>query len=511
MITSASRNKRMAKNAIMLYLRMILIMLVTLYSSRVILDVLGVSDYGIYNIVAGIVVLFTFINNAMSTATQRFLNFELGRNDIIAANNYFRISFIAHISIAFIILLCAETIGLWFLYERIEIPPMRQAAALWVYHLSVLTTCVRVIRIPYNACIIAYEQMSFYAYVSIFEALFKLGIVYILFFSEYDNLIYYAVLLLFAEILIFCIYAFYCIRNFPVSHYSFFWDKSLYYKLLSFSSWTLLGSMANVAIKQGINIILNLFYGVLINAAVAIANQVSQAIYSFFANVQLAINPQIVKSYASGDNKFLMNLLFTTSKYGFFLLFMLSLPIFFYCDFILSIWLNEVPEYSDIFIKLSLAVLLLDAISAPLCISIQAIGNIRNYQIIISLIILLTLPLGYYCLYMGLPSSFVFIAHIFTNILALCFRLYYLYKKIQFPLLRYFREVVIRIFFVSIFAFSIIYMVSKLYASWSGLLLTGCASLLIMMILVYTIGSSSKERVFLNNIIKRKIFKVNRV
>ena len=273
--------KRVAKNTMMLYIRMLLIMAVSLYTSRIVLKVLGVEDFGIYNIVAGIVVLFSFLNSAMSSATQRFLSFELGRGDINEVRRVFSMSMTAHISIALLILLFAETVGLWFLNTQINIPVDRVGAANWVYQFSILTFCIQIIRVPYNASIIAYERMTFYAYISIIEVVLKLLIVFLLVYFDFDKLKIYSVLIFLITLVICLSFKYFCCKTFPICRYNFFWNASLYKKIMSFSGWSLFGSVANVGSQQGMNILLNIFYGVSINAAMGIANQVSQAVYNF--------------------------------------------------------------------------------------------------------------------------------------------------------------------------------------------------------------------------------------
>ena len=385
MSSTSENSKRIAKNTAMLYIRMLLIMAVTLYTSRVVLEVLGVEDFGIYNIVGGVVVLFSFINNAMATATQRFLNFELGRNDIKEVGRVFSMSMTAHISIALLVLLLAETIGLWFLLTQMNIPDGRMNAAVWCYQFSILTTCIQIIRVPYNACIIAYERMSFYAYISILEVILKLLIVFLLSIGGFDKLIFYSILMFLVTVAVCYAYKIVCNRNFNISRYSFFWDKILYKKLMSFSGWSLFGSAANVGAQQGSNILLNIFYGVALNTASGISNQVTHALYSFVSNFQMAFNPSLVKNYATQDYSILEKMILASSKFSFFLFFIVSIPLFLYTDFFLSIWLRDVPAYASEFTRLMILFLALDTLAAPFWITVQASGSIKKYQIVVYL------------------------------------------------------------------------------------------------------------------------------
>lgn len=446
-------NKRIAKNTLMLYARMLLIMAVTLYTSRVVLEKLGVEDFGIYNIVATTIVLFSFINSAMASATQRFLSYELGKSDTSGVARIFSMSMTAHISIAIVVLLLAETIGLWFLLTHIKIPEGRMNAALWCYQFSVLATCAQIIRVPYNACILAYERMSFYAYLSIAEVVLRLLIVLILSLGNLDRLIFYSFLMLSVALIINCAYKLLCNRYFPISRYFFFWDLSLYKKLISFSGWSLFGSAANVGAQQGLNIVLNLFLGVSVNAAMGIANQVSHAVYSFVSNFQMAFNPPIVKAYASNDRAYFDILLFRASKYSYLLLFLISLPVLLNCDFLLSLWLKEVPAYAVSFSRLIICFLLVEALSAPLWMAVQATGKIKNYQILISCIILSSLIFGYVALKIGMPPESILVIRLGVNIVAFIFRIYYLSCHISFPAWGYTRNVILPIVLITVFLF----------------------------------------------------------
>ena len=505
MNSSSQDNKRIAKNTLLLYFRMILIMAVTLYTSRVVLDALGVEDFGIYNIVGGVVVLFSFLNSAMASATQRFLNYELGRGDIHEVQRVFSMSMTAHLSIAALVLLLAETIGLWFVWSYIKVPPGRETAAIWCYQFSVLTSCIQIVRIPYNACIIAYERMSFYAYISILEVVLRLLVVFPLLLDGFDRLVLYSLLMSVVALLVLYLYKTVCNRRFPVSRYRFFWDSSLYKRLMSFSGWSLFGGVANVGAQQGLGIVLNIFFGVAVNAAMGIANQVSQAVYSFVSNFQTAFNPQIIKSYAAGDRAHFEKLLFYGSKYSYFLLFLLSLPVLLNCDFLLSVWLKEVPPHAAAFSELIILFLLLDALSAPLWIAVQAMGNIRNYQLMISSIILLSLPLGYVALKLGMPPESVLVIRVVVNAVALAARIVYLYRRIAFPAGRYLKEVILSVLLVTVCSVPLPLWLGSIAGSWSGLLLTGFASLLLVPAAIYAFGLKREERSYFLRLVHEKI------
>jgi len=504
-MSNSANNKRIAKNTILLYFRMLLTMAVTLYTSMVVLKTLGVDDFGIYNIVGGVVVLFSFLNNAMSTATQRFLNFEMGRGAEGNVNRMFSMSMTAHLSIALIVVILSETIGLWFLNTQLNIPADRMNAANWVYQFTILTFCIQIIRVPYNASIIAYEKMSFYAYVGIIEVILKLLIVFLLLFFGWDKLKLYAVLTCGVTLIVLILYKLYCNKVFTTCRYNFFWDKSLYKKLMSFSGWSLFGSVANVGAQQGLNILLNIFFGVAINAAMGIANQVSSAVFGFVSNFQTAFNPQIVKSYAMNDRTYFMNLIFQSSKFSYYLLLLLSVPLLISTDFILQVWLTNVPEYTASFCRLIILFLLIDAISAPLWMSVQATGEIRNYQILMGGLILLNFPLAYLVLKLGFPPQSVLIVRLLINLITYFVRIFYLRNKINLPSGKYIREVILVVTLVTMLALPLPLLVDHYIAGWSGLIATTFVALLSTGLCIYAVGLKKNEREVLNRLVMNKI------
>lgn len=443
-MNQSANNKRIAKNTILLYIRMFITLLVSLYTSRVLLQSLGVDDYGIYNIIGGVVVLFSFLSNAMTNSTQRYLNYNVGLNDESSTKKVFCVSMQAHFVIALIVLLFAETIGLWFVDTQLNIPEDRMYAAHWVYQLSVVTTCVNIMRVPYHAVVIAYEKMSFFAYVSIAETVLKLLIVYMLLVSgEVDRLILYSILLTITSFIIWFIYRFFCRKNYVISRYQNIKSKELFKELMSFTSWYLLGGVAMVGSHQGVNILLNIFFNVAVNAAVGIANQVKNAIYGFVTSFQTAFNPQIVKLYASNERESLLQLIYRSTKFSFFLMFILSFPVIMCSEELLSVWLVEVPQYAVLFTQLTIIATMFDAISAPLWTVIGATGKVKYYQIIVSVIILIDMPLAYIALKLGYSPISVFVINVFINLLAFVFRLVYSKKYVNISLRTYSKKVIL--------------------------------------------------------------------
>lgn len=484
---------------------MLVLMAVSLYTSRVVLEALGVEDYGIYNVVGGIVVMFTFINNAMVTSTQRYLNYEIGRNDVINTQKVFSISVNIHVLIALFILVLSETIGLWFLNTTIHYPESRELAVHVIYQLSILTTCVKIIRAPYNAAIIAYEKMSFYAYLSILEAVLQLLIVYLLRIMPFDSLIMYSLLLLFVAIIINLCYYAYSRVKFQTCAYVFTKDKSLYRQLLSFSGWSLFGGVANISAGQGLNMILNYFFGVIVNAALGIANQVGSALSSFIVSFQTAFKPQLVKSYASGDIEYFNKLILSSSKYSYLLSFVLALPIFICCPEVLSIWLTAVPDYSVAFCRLMLIFSILDALQGPLWYSVLAVGKIKNYQIIMSLMILSNLPISYVCIKLGCQPSIVLTIRCIINFASLFVRLWYLKRLFNFPVKSFVSGVIARILPITIIASLLYWQPLNVDSAILKVLIIGVESIAINFILILIIGLNKSERAIILN----KIYEFN--
>lgn len=479
-------------------------MIVSLYTSRVILNTLGVEDYGIYNVVGGVVSMFAFFNSAMSSATQRFLSFEIGKGDFAQLRKTFNATQIIHIGIAGVIFILAETVGLWFLKTYLVIPPERLEAAIWVYHFSVLSFMVSIIQVPYNATIIAHERMNVYAYVSIIEVLLKLLIVFMLTWITYDKLILYGILHFGVVFIIAAIYRVYTRSNFEESKFELVKDQKLYKTLISYSGWSLFGNIAGVAQGQGVNIILNIFFGPVLNAARGIAIQVQSALQAFVSNFQIAVNPQIIKYYSADNKDYLLSLVIRSSKLSFYLFFSLSLPILLEVDLILKLWLNIVPDFAVIFTKLVLISILISCISGPLQTLVQATGKIRNYQIIISFLLLLILPLSYIFLKNGYPPEITLYITIVIELFALLFRLLLLKKLINFPLFIYLKEVLAKNILIVILALLLTTpFVIYFESSNIRLVFMFLFSLCVNFTLIYHIGLVKNERNFIKNFLRK--------
>jgi O-antigen/teichoic acid export membrane protein len=503
-----SNNKRIAKNTLFLYVRTIVIMLVSLYTSRVVLDVLGETDYGIYNVVGGIVVMFSFINYALATATQRFLSFSIGKKDYDEVSRIFSMSLTTYVFTIFVIALLAETLGLWFFYEKMNIPAERITAAAWVYHTSILVFCVKILRVPYHSSIISYERMSFYAYVSIVEAILNLIIVYALIYFNSDYLIEYSILLLVVAILVNICYITYCKRYFTTCNYRFFWDKELFVKLFSFSGWSMLGGVANVASNQGLSIILNIFTNVVVNAAMGIASTVSSAVNTFVSNFQTAFVPQLVKTYSADDHQSFIRLISNSSRFSYYLIFILGVPFIFFCKEILAVWLVEVPGFTLEFTQLLLVYCMIDALSGPLWYSVQATGKIKNYQIVMALLIIINLPIAYFLLKLGYSPVWAVAVRVIINVIAHLARIIYLRFLIDFPYKTYLREVMLNAFLITMIGCPISYYIHTLYkGSFISLVITFILAIILNIIIVVLCGLRQNEKKQIVSYIRNKFIR----
>ncbi len=497
---------RILKNTIYLYIRQIITLLVSLYTSRVVLDVLGIEDYGLYNVIAGFVVLLALINNSMVSATQRFLTYEIGKGDKTQVSNTFSMSMSIHILICVIIFILGETIGIYYIDNYLVVPDGRNVAAFWVYQLSLLSIFVNIIRSPYQASIIAYEHMNFYALISIVEVFLKLLIIYFLIFWDFDKLILYAVLSLAANIVVSFTYKFYCQNQFTTCRYYLYFDKLYIKKLAGFLGWNVVGAFSSLGTQQLGNIIINRFVGVAINAAYGTAIQISTAVSSFVTNFQTAFTPQIVKLYAQGDTKKMISLMNRSSLLSFYLLFIIVVPILFNINYVLSLWLKEVPPYTDIFCLWIFLTCFIDALQAPFWIAIGATGNIRGYQIWQSCLWFLSVPLLFICLNFGYEPYCVVVIRFVIAILGAIGRTIQVKFQIGISIIEYLMKVLYRIFIVSV-----VYIISAYYLlkqisnmNFITFIVFYVISFIFICCLVYTIGINKGERDFINNSIKSR-------
>lgn len=488
---------------------MILAMGISLYTSRIVLAQLGITDFGIYNVVGGIVAMFSVLNSAMAGSTQRYLTFELGRNDNKRVNIVFNTSVQIHLLIALSVVIITETFGLWFLDTEMNIPADRMSAAHWVFQFSILSMVVSFLNVPYTALIIAHEKMSAFAYISILEVCLKLGVAFLLIISPIEKLKFYAILTFLCPLAVRICYWHYCNKNFEVSKLKKIFDWRLFKEMSSFAGWGLFGQLASMGATQGVNILLNVFFGPVVNAARGVAVQVQAAVTQFSINFQTAINPQITKNYANSNFEDMHELMYRSSKMSFFLLYALALPIIIEAPFILNLWLTDVPEHTVAFIRIILWITIIDAVANPLMVAASASGKIKKYQSVIGGLLLSIVPIAYLVLKLGGNPTSAFLVHLLICIIAFISRIYIVVPLTHISPIIFFKKVIMRCIAVGIISLVIPII---LYFSVADCTINNIAiiifSILSVCVVSYYLGLDRREQVYLNNTIvklKKKI------
>lgn len=443
MSNSVSSNKRIAKNTLMLYFRMLLTMAIGLYTSRIILAQLGISDYGLYNVVGGIVTMFTFVNGSLSAGTQRFLTFELGQGNTERLKRVFSTAITIHTSLAVIILLLAESIGLWFLLNKMNFAPDRVDAAIWVYQFSIAACVVSVIQVPFMSTLVAHEKLDIYAYMSIYDSVMKLVIVFLLVFAPFDKLIFYSLLVLLVNISSAVIYNTYCRRHYEECHFVYSLDKDTFKRMFSFSAWDIIGSMASIGQSQGVNIVINIFCSTVVNAAYGISITVNNIVMGFVNNFLMAANPQIVKYYAQNQLHKMFSLVINTAKLASYLLLIIGIPVFIEIEFLLKLWLVEYPPYAPLFLRIILVQSWIQTLGTPTVRALHATGNIKIMNLSVGLLLLLILPVTYLMFRLKCSPGVVLIVNIIPWMIAIPIRLALLYRYCHFPICSYIKNVLI--------------------------------------------------------------------
>lgn len=506
MSDTASNNKRIAKNTLLLYFRMLFMMAVSLYTSRVVLNTLGVEDFGIYNVVGGVVAMFSVISGSLSSAISRFITYELGKGDKEKLIRIFSSSVTIQVGLGLIIGILAESVGIWFLNSQMTIPVNRMYAANWVFQLSILTFIINLISVPYNAAIIAHERMSAFAYISILEVIAKLIIVYLLWVSPLDKLIFYAILMTIVALVIRLVYGSYCKRHFEECTYHFVFDRDLLKKMFGFAGWNFIGASSAVLRDQGGNIVINLFCGPAANAARGIAYQVNGAITGFVTNFMMALNPQITKSYAAGDRDYMMTLIHQGARLSFYILLLLSLPVLVNTHYILTLWLKNVPEHTTLFVQLVLLLAMSESISTPLITAMLATGRIRNYQIVVGGLQMMNFPISYVLLRYGCMPEMVLIVAICISQCCLAARLYMLRGMIGLSIRKYLSKVYINVLTVTILSAILPFLLSWSWKeSFINLVLLCIVSVACTLIVIFYVGCNRKERSFILEKINHKL------
>lgn len=479
------------------------IMCISLYSSRVVLTTLGVQDFGIYNVVGGFVAMFSLVTGSLSNAITRYVTFELGKNDKEMLHQVFSNSIIVQVFLALIVLLLAETVGIWFLNNRMQIPSDRLIAANWVLQCSIFTFIVNLINVPYNACIIAHEKMKAFAYISILEAFLKLGVILLLFLNIGDKLIFYAIALLLVSVFIRFVYGVYCGKTFEECHFVLKVNRKLIREMTSMAGWNVLGTGGGVLANHGVNILINVYYGVIFNAARGIAVQVDNAVNQFVNSFTTAMNPQLTKLYAVGDLTNMFKLLFRGSRFSYYLMFIVACPLIVSTPTILRLWLNVVPDYAVLFVRLTMIASLLFTLTSQFFTVAMATGNIKEYQMIIGSIGLSNFFIVYLAYRMGGKVEAAYYVYIFIRIIIIFARLYVLKRLVNLKVSDYIKEVLLKVIYVTITTALILYLLTiPDNGTLISFFVNGAISLITPMVLIYIVGLEKAEKVFVFEKIK---------
>ena len=512
MSQSSENNKRIAKNTLLLYFRMLFMMAVNLYTSRVVLNTLGIVDYGINNVVGGVIAMLGFLTASLGAASSRYITYDLGKGDMAVMKKTFGNILSIHFILAGIVLIIGETIGLWFMSTQLQIPSDRMTAAMWVYQFSIFSSILAVISVPYNATIIAHEKMSAFAYISIVDAVLKLLIVYLLVIIPYDKLIVYAILFFCIQAFDRIVYGIYCSRHFEETRTRFSYDGKLFKEIFAFAGWTMNGNLAYMGYTQGLNILLNIFFGPAVNAARGIAVQVQSVCQQFCTNFQMALNPQLTKSYAQGNIDDMHRLLIKSSKLSFYILFFIVLPLILEAEFVLKIWLGMVPEHTVTFLRLILVVGLLYTLSNPIIVSVHATGKLKKFQIIEGSMLLSIVPIAYILLkFFGIQPEYVFVVHIIVELFTQYARLRIVLPMISMPLYDYVRSVIIPILKVLVLSPIIPLVVYNVMQQTVLKFFIVCfVCVIYVSIVIYFIGCTNNERRFIRDKTSAIIKKIKR-
>lgn len=506
MSTVSENNKRIAKNTLFLYFRQLLVMAVSLYTVRVVLVELGAEDYGIYNVVGGFVAMFSIISGSMALVVNRFITVEIGRDNVVQATRIFSTSVIILLLFSVLICIGLETFGVWFLNAQMDIPDGRMVAANWALQLSLLAFVINLMSVPYNAVIIAHERMSAFALISILEVTLKLAVVFVLRWMSFDKLITYACLTTLVALIIRTVYAIYCKHHFEESHFKFTFDKGLLREMLGFTGWAFWGNAVILLKDQGVNVLLNLFCGPVVNAAQGIAMQINAAVYSFVSNFMTAIRPQIIKNHASGNLLPMYTQIIKSGKFGFLIMLLILLPLCGNIDYVLGLWLVDVPAHTANFVVLVLLYSLLDGILTPIAIGVFAQGEIKAYEIALCIIYAVNFIVSYVCLKLGMPPETVFVLNIVFKACVLADLLVHSKAKYAFPIHAFLKQCLLPSVAVFVLSGSFTYFMPwEAPGSFAPFLLHTLVIVAYTSLVILTIGMTRGERLFLKNTLRDKI------
>lgn len=503
-------NKKIAKNTLLLYIRMLFMMAIGLFTSRVILNALGISDMGLMSVAGSVITMFTFLNATLTSGTQRFISYAIGENNAQRLRAVFKSAMTLHLLLAIIIFFLGETLGLWYVYNKLNVEPGRFQAAMWCYQLSIISTVVGMVQLPFNSALIAHEKMNIYAYMTIFDAVFKLLAAYLIQIVCFDRLIFYSILIFAAELLSTFLYNLYCRKHFKECSFSFGYDKGIFRNMLSFSGWNTLGCLAAMGQGTGVNLIINSFCGTVVNGARGIAFQANGWVTRFVENFMMALNPQIIKSYASGDIQSMSSLVINGARFGCYLFLLLGIPLFVEIEFVLKLWLGQCPEHTVAFMRIVMIETLFKTMGTPTVTAMHATGQMKLLNITVGSILLLIVPVSYVCFRLGLSPEQVLLINIIPWIVVPFIRVFLVkkYSQGKFPVGQYLYQVVLKttamalLMFVPIWLFSY-YMQS--YTDWIRFCAIFTSSLVFSAMVIYYIGLEQKYRILLVEKLKVKI------
>lgn len=501
-----SDNSRIAKNTIFMYIRMAITMLVGLYTSRVVLQVLGVEDYGLYNVIGGIIALFTVLNAALVNTTSRFITVTLAKGNAKDTRQLFNMAFLMHFGVGVLLVILGETIGLWYLHTKLVIPDGREFAAEWLYQFTIISAFLRTIIVPYNAIIVAHEKINVYAIIQVIDVFLKLGIVIVLQLVSFDKLLFYAFLMFFVSVLNIVIYYIYCHSHFPESKFMFYWSWNTFREILKFIGWALFGNFSHMFYTQGINLMLNAFCGPAVNAARGVAVTVQNIVSQLANNVQTAINPQIIKTYSTNNLDRMHTLICASSRFCYYLLLLFSLPIMLEADYILQLWLGIVPEHTVNFIRLTLMTVLLDAFINPMFTANLASGKLNLYYIPVSVVSVSFMFITYFAIKYTLIPESTFLCYLAMVALGLIVRVFVMKKQVHIKPSVYLRTAIIPAIIVTVLA-SVLPVVSHImvHGNVARLFVTLSVSVVSTLFAIFTVGITKQERQFAIQFVKNRL------
>lgn len=502
---ASQNNKRIIKNSLFLCLRMFLTMIVGMFTSRVVLQTLGEVDFGLYNVVGGVVGMFMFIQSSLSNASSRFITYAIGKDDETELSKTFQSIFTVHILLALLVFFLLETIG-YYLFTKLNIPSERYSICVWIYQYTVVATCLGIASMPFQASIIAHEKMDFYAYSSILDGFLKLLILYILIFIDFDKLFIYGTLFFLTNIINILAKIIYCHIKFKYITVKFLFSKQRFMDVFQFAGWNLFGNMTMVLTQQGLNFLFNIFFGPIVNAARGLAVQVQNTVGRFTSNIHTAIGPQITKSYARHDTEYMKILLFASSRYSFFLLFIMSFPLYLETDRLLQIWLGDYPNYTASFIRILIFQCIMENLNYPLSLAINATANIKNTHITVSILYFCSFLICWGTLKFGLNPCWALIINVIFNALIILSRVIFLKPYLNLSIKEYCIKIYGNISSIIILTFITYYLLCTILGTPSFLtnIILGVT---LSSIFVWLLGLSPIEKTTVRKVLKNKLLK----